>query len=138
MSFDFAVWEGPAPASHDEGFATYEALSTQYLESDNATPPTPGIAAFVAALKTEFPGDTDEDLDASPWVSWPLEADASGPIMYSGVRWPRAEDMNARITELTTQMGLVHYDPQADRVATPLGTPSHTEAPTKKRSWWLR
>jgi hypothetical protein len=138
MSFDFAVWEGPAPASQDEGFATFEALSSQYLESETPLPATAAIVAFLEALKAEFPGDTDEEFEAAPWVTWPLDADASGPIVYSGVRWPRAEDMNARITELATQMGLVHYDPQADSVATPLGASSNAATTAKKRSWWRR
>jgi hypothetical protein len=136
MSFDFAVWEGPAPASHDEGLASYQALFTQYFESGDPIVPTAAIAAFLETLKAEFPGDTDEELDAAPWASWPLDGDASGPIMYLCVRWSRAADMNARITELATQMGLVHFDPQSDRVATPLGTNADIPRRDKKRSWW--
>lgn len=112
MSFDLAVWEGERPASDAAALREYERIMDA-LETGEAQPPTPAIAAFVAALVQRWP----DDDEASPWSASPIIGDASGSTFYTGVVWSRADEAGAFIAETARAHGLVCFDPQAERLA---------------------
>ena len=113
MSFDLAVWEGERPASDADALREYERRMDA-LESGETEPPTPAIAAFVAALLERWP-DLDDD-EASPWAGSPLIADASGSTFYTGMAWSRADEAGAFVAATARAHGLVCFDPQSERL----------------------
>jgi hypothetical protein len=84
------------------------------LEAGDYQPPTPAIAAFVAALLARWP-DIDVD-ESSPWSASPLIGDASGSTFYTGVVWSRADEVGELIAATAREHGLVCYDPQSERL----------------------
>lgn len=130
MGYDIAVFEGPMPASNAEAMTALDAFEVA-LESE-PVPPTPRLQAFIDELKERWPGETDEELDASPWKAWPLEIDATGPLLYTGLVWSRVEVVE-EIVEIAVRHGLVVVDPQAEALLN-----EHEEPPTGFLARWTR
>ncbi len=99
----------------------FEALYELYVESDDETPPSPAIAAYVAALLERYPDLTevdDDSVDDCPWSDGPLIGNASGPFIYFGfVRNAALDEAWAFAVDTARSMGLVSFDPQSERLA---------------------
>ena len=80
MSYDVAVWEGPAP--RNDASATSEYMRRAEGAEDER-PPTAAIQRFVAALPARHPDptDLDDDVDDSPWADVPLISNAFGSFI---------------------------------------------------------
>ncbi|MFF0346028.1 hypothetical protein [Kribbella sp. NPDC004875] len=116
MSYDLAVWEGDRPASDELAEDAFQALYEKYVEAEEPIPPSPRIAAFVAALLARWPDITDNDSDASPWASGPLIGEAIGPLLYFPMVWSRADEASSFAADLAKQHGLICYDPQTGQL----------------------
>lgn len=119
MSYDFCVWEGPAPEDDEAA----RAFFSEWVERDEAredageppAPATPAIAAFVEAVLQRFP-DSDEDLTWSAGLS---VEDADGPVVYLAMTYSAAESAVPVIADLAHERGLVCFDPQGERLVRP-------------------
>src|SRR5262249_10812846 len=94
MSYDLAVWEGPAPASNAAALATYRELMDRWQDEGvvdairakmrgepTAYDPTRAIAGYVSELLRRWP-DIGDDEEESPWADAPLINNATGPLFY--------------------------------------------------------
>jgi hypothetical protein len=112
MSFDLYVFALPDLPS--DPAALMALLDDEVEELD------PAIAPFVADLGARWPGDSDEEFDASPWSSWPLSQPVAGGLGCAfNVRWSVADQMFLDLKALCAQAGFVLYDPQAEVVHRP-------------------
>jgi hypothetical protein len=109
VSYDLAVWVEPEPTTGASGEATFEYLFRRYFEEDWPTEPVDPVAAFVEALLTRWPEDT-EDNPYSSGIS------ASGPIAYITLSYSRANEVRLYTTELAARFGLVCFDPQTGQM----------------------
>ncbi len=118
VTYDLAVWEGDRP-NDGGGGADFQALYDRYIGSDHdIVPPTPAIRAYVEALldrwyEMDDPRDVD---DLSPWTDAPLMTDASGPIIYFGIRHSMADEVSAECARMAAERGLVCFDVQWNRL----------------------
>jgi hypothetical protein len=130
MGYDIAVFEGPMPATNAEAMDALDAFAG--LLEGEPTPPTPRLQAFLDELKVRWPGDADEEFDTSPWKAWPLEMDASGPLLYTSLRWSEAEAA-IEIADIAIRHGLVVVDPQSETLVN-----EHDEPRPRLFSRWRR
>ena len=98
----------------------FQSLYELYIESDVQTPPSPAIAAYVAALLERYPDLTELDDDAaddSPWADGPLIDNASGPFLYFAfVRGAALDEAWSFAVDTARSAGLVGFDPQSERL----------------------
>lgn len=74
---------------------------------------------LVDVLEAEWP-TLEEDADASPWSTHPLEQAAhGGQILALNIGWSHVDATVPRIQRICADRGLRIYDPQADTVAVP-------------------
>lgn len=116
MSDDLAVWEGARPAGDAEAGRLFRETCDRYLDTDAEHAPTDGIARYVAALLERWPDLAEDEDDISPWSTGPLINEASGPLLYFPVRYSMAEEASTYAADVAASMGLVCYDPQAQRL----------------------
>ena len=117
MSIDLAVWEGARPDSEKDALQMYESLYELYIDTDTPTPPSPAIAAYVAALLERYPDLTDDSGDDCPWSDGPLIDNASGPFLYFGfVRNAALDEAWTHAIDTARSMGLIAFDPQSERL----------------------
>jgi hypothetical protein len=114
VSFDLFVFEPDAfPSDPDAMMALLED------EERFGRPLTPRLAAFAADLTAAHPG-LDDDPDASPWASWPLDDSiGDGTALFVNIRWSEAERMRVEVERLCSRHGLLLFDPQTDEVVRP-------------------
>ncbi|MFD3874001.1 hypothetical protein [Streptomyces sp. NPDC058623] len=67
-------------------------------------------SAYVAALLERWCDITEDEGETSPWSVGPLIESASGPLIYFGMGWSRAEEASAYAADLADSMGLVCFD----------------------------
>lgn len=91
-------------------------MRDRYLDTGAEHAPTDGIARYVAALLERWPDLTEDEDDISPWSTGPLINEARGPLIYFPVRHSMAEEASAYAADVSASMGLVCYDPQAQRL----------------------
>lgn len=113
MGYDFAAYDGPVPATNAEAMMVLNSMDN-WLQGE-PTPPTERLQAYLDELKQVWPGDTDEELEASPWKAWPLEMDASGPLFYTSLRWSKARAF-LKMAEIGLRHGLVVIDPESGQL----------------------
>ncbi|WP_331743192.1 hypothetical protein OG239_43265 (plasmid) [Streptomyces sp. NBC_00868] len=118
MSYDLAVWEGERPADDKSARRSFNDLYDRYLDGDIEEPPSERITAYVAALLERWCDITEDEDETPPWSVGPLIAGASGPVIYFGMAWSRAEDASAYAAGLADSMGLLCFDVQQDRLRT--------------------
>jgi hypothetical protein len=111
MSYDLAVWKGPAPTDDDDAESTYEALMDEY-QSSAGEPTIPEISDFLDALLARWPDITEDGGEDSPWADGPMENNASGPIIYFGMSGSGVADAVPFVIEEAKRRGLVVFDPQ--------------------------
>ncbi|MGW0578396.1 hypothetical protein ACWD25_21040 [Streptomyces sp. NPDC002920] len=116
MSYDLAVWEGERPADDKTAGRVFDVLHDRYLDGEAVEPPFERIAAYVAALLERWCDITEDEEETSPWSVGPLIKSASGPLMYFGMGWSRAEEASAYAADLADSMGLVCFDVQENRL----------------------
>ncbi|MFJ3229385.1 hypothetical protein ACIPJS_39760 [Streptomyces sp. NPDC086783] len=116
MSYDLAVWEGDRPADHRSARRTLRDLYERYLDDEIEVAPSERITAYVAALLERWPDITEGDGETSPWSVGPLIAGASGPVIYFGMAWSRAEEASSYAAAVADSMGLICFDVQEDRI----------------------
>ena len=117
MSYDLAVWDGPAPATSAEASREFERRYEQLMAAE--VPPIPAIAAFVELLTHRWPDLTeldDDHVDDAPWADGPLIYNARGDTFYFGVVYSAVEEVVPWIAEQARLHGLVCFDPQQDRL----------------------
>ncbi|MFB6671223.1 hypothetical protein ACFCWG_02300 [Streptomyces sp. NPDC056390] len=116
MSYDLAVWEGDIPGDDVIAGKVCTQLYDRYIDTDEDLPPSPRIAAYVAALLERWVDITEDEEDTSPWSTGPLIGEAAGPFIYFPMRYSMAEEASAYAADLPASMGLVCYDLQARRL----------------------
>lgn len=109
MSYNFAVWDGPAPLSNAHAFSEFE----RRIETlQPGVPPTSAITRLVKALLQVYPDSNTPGGEESPWTDGPLISNASGDMIYFGVAEDAIEVPEQLITELSAELTLVAFDPQ--------------------------
>ena len=133
MSFDLAFWVGPAPVSHEAAALEFERLYNRYAEGEVAedpdatgeeSEPHPRLLEFLQNVTETYPdlmGLPNEDIDDGVWSDGPLTGNVTGPLLYLGIRWSRAEEMAEFLVERATAAGLVIFDPQEGKLLSPRG-----------------
>ncbi|MGW5768760.1 hypothetical protein ACWEVY_06390 [Streptomyces longwoodensis] len=116
MSYDLAVWEGERPANNKIAGRVFDDLYDRYLDGELQEPPSERIAAYVTALLERWRDTTEDKEETSPWSVGPLIDSASGPLIYFGMGWSRAEEASAYAANLADSMGLVCFDVQENRL----------------------
>ena len=113
MSYDIAVWEGVRPATDDAAVTVYEDHYERYIV-EQTVPPTSRIQQYVAALLERWPDV--EAAESSPWSDGPLLGNASGPMVYLGIVYSRADDVSPVVADVAAEHGLVCFDPQTQHL----------------------
>ncbi|TVZ75361.1 hypothetical protein [Streptomyces sp. BK340] len=116
MSYDLAVWEGERPANDKIASRVFNDLYDRYLDGETQKPPSERIAAYVTALLERWCDITEDREETSPWSVGPLIDSASGPLIYFGMGWSRAEEASAYAADLADVMGLICFDVQENRL----------------------
>jgi hypothetical protein len=122
MSYEVAVWEGPAPLSNAHAASEWERLSGR---RDHAAP-SAAIANFVDALVAVHPDLDRPGGEDSPWSDGPLLAHADGPLIRFGLKPELVDDALELVERVASEQRLVAYDPQMSQLL-----PSATEAPRR-------
>ncbi|MEU2455949.1 hypothetical protein ABZ605_38405 [Streptomyces sp. NPDC012765] len=112
MSYDLAVWEGDRPADDKSAGRTFRDLYERYLDDELEVAPSERITAYVDALLERWP----DGEETSPWSVGPLIAAASGPVIYFGMAWSRAEEASSYAAAVADSMGLICFDVQEDEI----------------------
>jgi hypothetical protein len=110
VSYDLMIWEGKHPATEQEALELLERYTDEYL-GETMLEPYPPIVEFANRLGlvwTDNPDDTDSS--ASPWSTYPLLSDASGPFMQVSVQWNRAEEVAPIVARTARDLGLACVD----------------------------
>lgn len=115
MSYDLAVWEGPAPTNDAEALEVCGELMDR-MQQGTSEPPTERIREYVAALLARWPDITEDDGEDSPWTDGPLINNAFGSAIYFSMVWSQAAEASAYAATLAAQHGLVCFDPQFESV----------------------
>ncbi|MCX4506672.1 MULTISPECIES: hypothetical protein [Streptomyces] len=124
MSYDLAVWEGERPADDKSARRSFSDLYDRYLDGEVNEPPSERITAFVAALLDRWCDITEDEDETSPWSVGPLIDGASGPLVYLGLAWGRAEEASAYAATVAESLGLICFDVQQDRLRPLAGSPN--------------
>ncbi|MFG2767652.1 hypothetical protein [Streptomyces rubiginosohelvolus] len=93
---------------------SFSDLYDRYLDGEAKEPPSERITAYAAGLLDRWCDITDDDDETSPWSV--LIDGASGPLVYFGLAWGRAEEASAYAATVAECMGLVCFDVQQDRL----------------------
>ena len=109
MSYDLAVWEGARAQFDEEGSADYDEMMQLYHDADEPPLPSPAIRNYVEALLQRWPESDDRDC---PWSDMPLIEEATGPLIYFGIRSKRSSEVSSYAAGLAREHGLVCFDPQ--------------------------
>ncbi|MFR0359251.1 hypothetical protein [Streptomyces sediminimaris] len=111
-----AVWEGDRPPGDPVAERVFKELYSRFVwngdpDDDHGLnePATERISAYAAALLERWPNETGETDDHPVWDDG-LLGDATGPLIYFGVRWNMAEEVTAYAAQVATSMGLVCFD----------------------------
>ncbi|MFJ7990365.1 hypothetical protein [Streptomyces sp. NPDC096351] len=118
MSYDLAVWGGKRPENDKAAGRVMTDLYDHYFEGEELEPPSELIAAYVTALLEQWCAVTEDEEGTSPWSVSPLIGGASGPLLYFGMGWHRAEEASAYAADLANEMGLNCFDVQKDCLRT--------------------
>ncbi|MEU3291585.1 hypothetical protein ABZ722_04415 [Streptomyces longwoodensis] len=116
MSYDLAVWEGERPADGKIARRVFTDLYDRYLDGETTQPPSAGITAYVTALLQQWCDITEDEDETSPWSVGPLIDAASGPLIYFGMDWNRADEASDYAAALADSMGLNCSDVQQNRL----------------------
>ncbi|MFD9242998.1 hypothetical protein ACFV0D_13920 [Streptomyces sp. NPDC059556] len=116
MRYDLAVWEGDRPADDKTAGKVFSDLYDRYLDGEVKEPPVEHITAYVAALLGRWRDITADEDETSPWSVGPLIDGASGPLVYFGLAWDRAEEASTYAAAVAESMGLMCFDVQQDRL----------------------
>lgn len=103
MSYNFAVWEGPAPLSNVHAVSDYERL----LASHTDGPATPAIQQFIDKLLAAEVGSAGGHLWAAP-----LQDQVSGPFLYFGAEPSKGVVATELVERTAAELNLVAFDPQ--------------------------
>jgi len=109
LSYNFAVWDGPAPLSNAHALSEFERRIETAVPGE---PPSPAIRQLIDALLEVYPDVGTRGGEGSPWIDGPLIANASGQMLYVGVAEDFVEFPEQLITELAGELALVAFDPQ--------------------------
>ena len=115
MSFDLGVLDLDRTPTLDEVVVRYERI----CEGVDDGPLSVRITAFVSECESRWPGESDDEFEASPWATWPLITQRTSAAFVANMRWDRAEDMLSAWTEMAERHGLVLFNPQSDTVSLP-------------------
>ncbi len=129
MSYDFAVWEGPAPLSN--AHATSECQ--RQLSARSQAPPTVAVRQFVDRLLVVHPDLDQPGGEDSPWSDGPLLNHADGQLIYFGVQIDAAHECAKLVEETAAALELVAFDPQLGQLlpsATTVARSADFELPT--------
>ncbi|MEU9576141.1 hypothetical protein [Streptomyces chilikensis] len=116
MSYDLAVWEGERPADDKNARRSFGDLYDRCLDGEVKEPPSERITAYVAALLERWCDITEDEDETSPWSVGPLIDGASGPLVYFGLAWDRAEEASSYAAAVAESMGLICFDVQQNRL----------------------
>jgi hypothetical protein len=117
VSFDLRVYPPSGPATLAEAYRLAEA-DEEAPSGEECPPPAPEMASFLAELERGWPSFED-DVEASPWSSWPLWQPIAGGGTDLNIQWPHAGTMLAAILEIAARTNVIVFDPQSDQVFLP-------------------
>jgi hypothetical protein len=124
MSFDLRVYPPSGPATLDEIHQLAAADENAPIDAEYP-PPTPEMASFLSELERGWPS-LEDDVEASPWSSWPLWQPITGGGTDLNIRWPHAASMLAAILEIAARTNVIVFDPQSGQVILPPGLTADT------------
>ncbi|MDH3294375.1 MAG: hypothetical protein OER95_08655 [Acidimicrobiia bacterium] len=109
MTYDFVVWDGPAPLSNAHARSDYQRLRA---ENPSTAEPTQRMRSAVNELLRFFPDLDMPGGSASPWADTPLIHSARGSVLY--VRTQQAKSHQARdlLIAVARDYHMVVFDPQ--------------------------
>ena len=109
MTYDFVVWDGPAPLSNAHASSDYQRLRS---ENPSSAEPTARMRSVINELLRFFPDLDMPGGSASPWVDSPLIHSARGSVLY--IRTDEAKSHQARdlLIAVARDFELVVFDPQ--------------------------
>lgn len=114
MSFDVYILSAEVPTIDSEELI--ELLEDQEHWGGELVPELQEVAN---ELKAEWP-TLEEDPDASPWSTHPLEQpEYGGKILALNIGWSHVESTVPEIQRICSERDLRIYDPQADTIAIP-------------------
>ncbi|MEU7122432.1 hypothetical protein [Streptomyces zaomyceticus] len=116
MSYDLAVWGGVRPADDKTAGKVFSDRYDRCLDEEVREPPSERITAYVAALLQRWCDITEDEGETSPWSVGPLIGGASGPLVYFGLAWGRADEASAHAVAVAESMELICFDVQQDRL----------------------
>jgi hypothetical protein len=124
MSFDLRVYPPSGPTTLDEVDQLAEADEQAPIDQEYP-PPAPEMASFLTELERGWPS-LEDDVEASPWSSWPLWQPITGGGTDLNIRWPHAASMLAAILEIAARTNVIVFDPQSGQVILPPGFTADT------------
>jgi hypothetical protein len=124
MSFDLRVYPPSGPTTLDEVDQLAAADEDAPMDAEYP-PPGPEMASFLTELERGWPS-VEDDVNASPWSSWPLWQPINGGGTDLNIRWPKADSMLAAILEIAARTNVIVFDPQSGQVILPPGLTADT------------
>ncbi|MEU3296048.1 hypothetical protein ABZ722_27275 [Streptomyces longwoodensis] len=109
-------WEVKGHAGRHYAVLFHYALPDDAWAVELKEPPSAGITAYVTALLEQWCDITEDKDGTSPWSVGPLIDAASGPLIYFGMGWGKAEEASVYAAGLADSMGLNCFDVQQDRL----------------------
>jgi hypothetical protein len=122
------IWEGKRPGSEQEALELLEWHMTEYVEETTAEP-TERILDFAQNLAKIWPDE------ASPWSTYPLTSDASGPFIQVSVQWNRAAEAAPIVAKVARDHRLVCIDGNGFIYSETSGIPQSIEEMIARLPW---
>lgn len=104
MSYNFAVWEGPAPLSNAHAISEYERL----MAIHTGGPATPLVQQLIDKLLA-----AEVNTPSGPLWAAPLQDQVSGPFLYFGAESSHGAVAAQMVEQAASELELVAFDPQA-------------------------
>ena len=132
MTFDLGAMDFDHPPTAKDVESRYSLLCEG---ADDGQATSERVDAMLAECLERWPGETDEEFEASPWSSWPLQNQRTAAGLVVNIRWDASEAMRSAWEEMAERHGLVLFDPQESDVVLPSRFRS---APSEKRGLFGR
>ena len=109
MTYDYVVWDGPAPLSNAHASSDYKRLRA---ENPSSAEPTHRMRSVVNELVRIFPDRDMPGGSASPWADTPLIQSARGSVLYVRTEETKSHFARDLLVAVGADYGLVVFDPQ--------------------------
>lgn len=109
MTYDYVVWDGPAPLSNAHAASDYQRLRS---ENPSSAEPTQRMRSVVHELLRFFPDRDMPGGSASPWADTPLIHSARGSVLYLRTEEAKSHQARDLLIAVARDFELVVFDPQ--------------------------